>query len=286
MSNFTLPNKLSPNKLFLVWVFCCIALSQGSAGAALTPLELLKKGNRKAALEMAHKEREIVLRQFVLADNFQKFQDARAFFQSEYWAECLDRLKSVTLEDELNLDVLELKATCEFHKGLFDQSARTAAEIIDLDPQNPPGRILMARTALERKQYLVALNLLREVPAKPLSSEQTELVALLKARAYNSTGNTASAIQVLQEDHEKNLEHLESIFRLGELYDHIENKQWNARRYFSLFVTRCHRLPAGELQKRKLEPLLDLATRRLAALDASLTAAGAGAPGPVKVKGN
>ncbi len=249
-------------------------LMQGKRKEAVVLLNNTIQGipqkNKNAIKELENK-RMIIAEQFITAANFQKFQDIKAFADEELWAECLKGTTQITEPDADNLMVLRLKALCQNKSGLTEASSKTMFDILQFEHQDAFALIGLAGLALERKQFregLLVIEPLLKVP--PRLSADVERLAIIRARLLEETDHLNEAIEVLMQDQQANLKHNEVIFRLGQLYQRHTGYEWQARRAFSLFLSRCKRLSTTEIGLQHLDPMITEAQANLALLDKKL----------------
>ena len=252
--------------------------------AVLQAKTLLAQGNRKLALEQLDKAKELAktkadqkelaakkilfAQQFLTSEAFQRYQESKGLAEQSRWEECLRELDSVNERDQDNLLVLKLRGQCEFAAKRYEPAAVTLKRVLAIVPSDSETSFALARVALAQKNAGEALSTLADV--EPSTSLESEQQTILRAHALEMLEKPAQAADLLREDQERHLDHIEVIYELGMLYVRMTGRDWQARKLLSLFITRCKRLKDTELKARKFDLLLPEAQATLNAIDKRL----------------
>lgn len=258
-----------------------LLLSNGIACASTRDVlsqakDMLKSGQRSNAVKLLsnskvkeyESKRQIFAEQFITAENFQHFQDMKAFSDSELWSDCLKGLGQITTEDQDNVQVLRVKAFCQLKAGMLDEASKSMFEVLQFEPADFGSIMGLALVSLERKQYAEGLKLLEPI-SKIVSKKkgESERYAILKSRLLDEQGKVEEAIRVLAVDQELNADHNEVIYRLADLYRRVPGREIQAKRAYILFVSRCKRLSESELNYLRLSHLLLEAKKNIDVLE-------------------
>lgn len=244
-------------------------LAQGDRKQALILLE-----NARAIANNKYDQRDLVSKQnifseqFITADSFQNFQEAKALADAERWDECLRELDSIAEKDRDNILVLRLRADSHLALRQYDLVVKNLNLILALRPGDLSSEFQLVEVAVAQKQVVLGLNLLEKI--EPLSSLDIERVTILKAKLFEQSSRALEAVELLRQDQEAHLDHVVVLFELGMLYSRISGHDWSARKMLSLFVTRCKRMKESDLKLRHLDGMLSQAQLALIALDKKL----------------
>ncbi len=236
---------------------------------------LLLQGDRKAAVKLLRDSGKegmvksiLIAEQFVTAENFQKFQDMKAYADAELWTDCSKISVNITKEDKTNIRVLKLLAQCQLMSGAVGEAETHYLSILQLSPMDSDGVMGLSVIHMHNKKYDDALKLLGTLNKR--QDIDIEKLALLKSEINFFAGRIVEAVQILQQDHEKNLEHIQVLYQLGEYLQKINGEEWQARRAFALFISKYKKLKDNDLNKKNLSTQYIDAQARLATLDKKL----------------
>lgn len=278
-------------KGILALALVCASATPGGAAQRRTPdsrktlaeaRALLLEGRRKEAVSLlranestnGRRSSTIIAEQFVTTENFQVYQEMKAFTQERLWSDCLKQVERLTPHDRGNLIILRLKSECQLGNGQNAEAQKTYYEMLELEPGDPWALMGLARMAMVKKHYDEALRLLEPLAKVQLSrSEDRERLVLIRADILFETGRYNEAVQLLVADQEKNLDHMAVIYKLGELYQRRPGLEWQSRRSFALFASRYRKLANNDPRKRALEGYFADAEARIATLDKKLEVA-------------
>ena len=260
-------------KLIIIWLSFYALGATNQDRLFIQAKSLLFEGKRKDAVILLKGtgRSSILAEQFITAENFQRYQDLRAFADAELWPECLKHTSLISSHDQDNVLVLRLKGHCQIRANLFDEATKTFSEILTFNGADPGALIGLASIALERRQILEGLKALEGLDKSPLkSATDAQKLAIVWSRLLEEKGDFEGAIQKLTYDQEKHLDHIEVIFKLAQLYQRHPGFDWQALRYYSLFVSRCKKLLQSKIALNHLEPALLESQSALIALEKKL----------------
>lgn len=245
------------------------ALLQGNRKASLELLEQARLLSRNTSeIKEVTSKRVLFAEQFLTSEAFQAYQETKHLAERERWDECLRNINSVGEKDKDNLNVLRLRAECQMGLKQFADASRTLSEVTLVVPDDVKARLDQVEIAVLEKRTDHGFAMLGA--ADPKSSPDQERFVILKARLLEQAGKPEAAEELLREDQEKHLDHVTVIHELGMLYTRMAGHDWPARKFLSLFITRCKRLKEAELKARKLDLLLPQAQATLAEIDKRL----------------
>lgn len=261
-----------------------VALSTATAQLVQQAKALMNQGNRRQAMDLLDRaanqtrvkteireltaKRRLFAEQFLTAESFQSFQEARGLSRLEHWDECARELDAVGEKDRDNLLVLELRAECQMGAKQYALAEAAYKHVLSLMPADLGAALGLAEIAFTTKQSTQGLSLLEGI--EPSESADVERLVILKSKLLEQAGRAEEGADLLKADQEAHLDHINVLYELGMLYSRISGRDWPARKMLSLFVTRCKRLKATELKARKLDQALPAAQATLAALDKKL----------------
>lgn len=250
----------------------------------VSPKTLLMQGKRKEAVDELDRarsraksgkeaqalleKRKIFLEQFMTAESFQRYQGSRFHSKAKRWAECLKELDLAAQGDQDNRLVMSMRALCLKGSGQPDAAIKLYNVLWQLDPGDVASAMGLAEIALEQKRFEDGLQVLQSTP--PATSADVERCAIFKARLLDGAGRFRDAVETLRVDQEKYIEHVQVIFELGSLYYKKPGSDWMARKYLTLFASRCRRIGTEELKERGMETQCRQAQEWAAELDKKL----------------
>ena len=219
----------------------------------------------------AERRGRILAEQFVTAENFQRYQDMKDLAEAELWPECLKVAERVTAEDKTNLLVLRAQAHCNLRQGKASEAQSAYQAALELDPREPDALMGLSLLALEQKHPEEAARILEPlVKNQPKNGAELERLALLRAEIALEGGRLDDAIALLQSHHERHIDHVETFYRLAELFQKKKGAEWMSRRTYAQFIVRYRKLPEGDVRRRRLANQFNEAQAKLATLDKKL----------------
>lgn len=246
-----------------------VLLAQGDRQQAYARLDKARESTKSKSehRELAAKK-VLFAEQFLTSEAFSHYQRAKALFELDRWEECLRELDSVGEKDQDNLIVLRLRSQCELSFQQLAPATKTLQQILAVVPDDIPASFSLVRVALAQKDPAGASATLERI--SPRTSSDIEQHVILKARALEMLAKPALAAEILKEDQDEYLDHVEVIHELGMLYTRMPGHDWQARKMLSLFITRCRRMKEADLQAKKFDKLLPVAQSTLILLDKKL----------------
>lgn len=222
--------------------------------ASMERLDRLKSQARtKTELKRIQDQKLLFAEQFLTTKSFQEYVAAKSFAELELWGDCLKSLGEIKPDDQDNLLVLRQKAQCQRGAQQLDQAEKTLGSILELFPKDVFATLELAEIYLSKGSATKGLEVLSPLNVQTLGLQTLafqERYALVKARLLEASDQALDALEVLKKHHEEHVENVKVIFELGMLYSRLKEStkqegaknKWNARKYLSLFLSRCKRL--------------------------------------------
>lgn len=280
MSNFSCPDKLNIKRLAVILLmFSSAAFAANEAPVKSSSKnygvekyiehakELFLQKLRKEALEEIEKARifikskkdadtldekkRLFLDQYYSAESFQKYQEARIFNDTDRWNDCIRVVDLIANYDQTVKSVMLLKANCLKKSFQYDLLEKILFQLRQYDSTDIQLSLDMADVMILQKKIEGAGLILTQI--KPVSSTDMEKHVLLRAKIFDLTSKTKEAIDLLREDQENYIDHVNVIYELSQMYLKKAANDWMARKYLALFVGRCKRMSAEELKLKELE---------------------------------
>lgn len=226
-------------------------MTEGQRKKAIEQLALAQGGTRsKSEQQMASNKRKLYGEQFLMAMSFQKYQEAKNLLQASRAQECLQELDAVGAGDFDNTLISKLRAECSKSLLQYEAAQKSFQQVLEYIPQDFDASLGLGEVYFEQKKYDQAHALLPLF--QPKKNDEFEKYTLLKARVLFAQSKQTEATELLKEDIEKHLDHVKAIFELANMHMANAGGDWQARKYFLLFLSRCKRFDEVELEKREL----------------------------------
>lgn len=233
------------------------------AVAVIDKLIAMQK-NKKTLQQLADK-RKLYLEQFITTESFQGYQAARVFSLAERWSDCVKQLEKITESDKNSVLVMMLNAGCRKSLGNAVEAEVLLQKLLALMPGEDRVLIELGEIYLSQGKFELAQDTLRKLSTDTRASSERYVIA--SARILAAQDKVKEAIEVLKTDHENRIDHILVIFELGELYLKKGANDWMARKYYTLFQSRCKRVSAEEQKSSGLEKKCLETTERISEID-------------------